>query len=390
LTAQIVDDLTIDLIFHITIFQVVLLLIFLSNLSILRNARRHRQPQNFPTVSILVPARDEERNIARCVQSLLKQDYPSFEILVLDDQSSDQTGSILEKLSLSHPELSIMRGTPPPENYIGKNWACSQLARQAQGDLYLFTDADTVHHPGSLRTIVRAMLGEQADLLTGFPRQEVHSWIERLLVPFFSWAVLCFTPFLLAYYFRLPAFTSAVGQLMLFRRQAYLAVGGHDAVKASIVEDIALARNIRKAGFRWRVVDLVDLISCRMYSEGGEAVKGFVKNLFAAFDFRLVPFLFSFVWLAVMFLEPPVVLILTILGITPQAHLVDLFVCLSFAVLVWLLPYIYLQVPFGLAFLYPLTILANELAALLSLRASFAGRLSWKNRQIARKPWKWW
>ena len=98
----------------------------------------------------------------------------------------------------------------PPllKGQVGKNWACSQLAHQAQGELFFFTDADTLHQPGTLRAIVTALMGEQADLLTGFPRQEVHTWGERLLVPFFSWALLCFIPLALAYRLRLPVLSS--------------------------------------------------------------------------------------------------------------------------------------------------------------------------------------
>ncbi len=102
---------------------------------------------------------------------------------------------------------------------MGKNWACSRLAQQAGGELFFFTDADTFHRPQTLRAMVTALMGEQADLLTGFPRQEMHTWGERLLVPFFSWAFYCFYPLALAYRMRMPALTVAVGQRMLFRER---------------------------------------------------------------------------------------------------------------------------------------------------------------------------
>ena len=193
-----------DLILHLIVFQAVVLLIILSNIRLIHRARRHVPPPVFPTVSILVPARNEEKNIAACVDSLLAQDYPSFEVIVLDDQSSDATRSILETLGGGRTKLRILDGSPPAEGRVGKNWACIQLARQATGDLLFFTDADTLHHPQTLKAIVTALVGEQADLLTGFPRQEVRTWGERLLVPFFSWALLCFIPLELAYRLRLP------------------------------------------------------------------------------------------------------------------------------------------------------------------------------------------
>jgi chlorobactene glucosyltransferase len=180
-----VDYFTHALIYQLIIFQAVILLVILSNILITRRVRHHSPPAVFPMVSVLIPARNEERSIAGCVRSILTQDYPSFEVLVLDDQSSDGTRAILERMAISQPALRILHGEPPSGNQVGKNWACSQLARQAHGELLLFTDADTLYRSDTLKIIVTTLMGERADLLTGFPRQEVHTWGERLLVPFF-------------------------------------------------------------------------------------------------------------------------------------------------------------------------------------------------------------
>ena len=339
-------------------------------------------------VSVLIPARNEERSIANCVGSILAQDYPSFEVLVLDDQSSDATRTILERMAIAHPELRILHGEPPSGNQVGKNWACSQLARQAQGELLLFTDADTLHRSDTLQIIVATLMGEGADLLTGFPHQEVHTWGERLLVPFFSWAFLCFIPLALAYKLRLPFLSMAVGQLMLFRRDAYLAIGGHDFVGSSMVDDISLARRIKASGLRWRVSYIADLVSCRMYHSSREAMEGFTKNLFPAFDYRLLPFLFAFIWLMVLFWEPLIVLMASG-AVTQQAQPTAIVACLALSILLWLIPYGEMRIPFFLAFLYPFTILANIAVAFRSLVHSLEGRITWKGRTIARTRWKW-
>ena len=384
-----VNYFTHNLILHLIIFQTIILLIFISNFLITHLARQHSPSVTFPMVSILVPARNEEKNIDRCIQSLLAQDYPNFEVLVLDDQSTDNTRSILEKLSQTHSKLKVLDGEPPSGNQVGKNWACSQLARKAQGELLFFTDADTFHQSETLKTIVAALEGEQADLLTGFPRQEVQTWGERFLVPFFSWAMICFNPLALAYRLRLPALSGALGQMMLFRREAYLTIGGHEGVSSSIVDDLMLARNIKSYGLRWRVIYIADLISCRMYRSSRDAFNGFVKNLFAAFGFRLLPFLFIFIWLAVMFWEPLIILIFMIFGQTPHIQAGYLYTCLGLSVILWLLPYIYMGIPYGLALLYPVTILAIEWVAFSSLRNSLIGNLSWKDRKITGSHWKW-
>jgi len=378
-----------DPILSLIVFQAILLLILLDNIWITRQARHHSPPQTFPMVSVLVPARNEERSIAICVLSLLAQQYPSFEVLVLDDQSTDGTRSILEKIVLAHPELRLLDGEPPFGEMVGKNWACIQLARQARGELLLFTDADTCHNKDMLTSAVTALVGEKADLLTGFPRQEIHSWGERLLVPFFSWVMLSFIPLSLGYRFNLSVLSSAVGQFMLFRREAYMAIGSHESVATSIVEDLSLARRIKSARFRWRGVYLADLISCRMYHSSQEAIDGFTKNLFAVFGYRLIPFLFAFLWLLVMFWEPWIVLAGVIVGQGYLAPPGSIATCLALAILVWLIPYMNLGIPFGLAFLYPITILANVGVAGRSLFYSLTGHAEWKGHALPRARWRW-
>jgi chlorobactene glucosyltransferase len=336
-----------------------------------------------------VPARNEEDNIERCVSSLLAQDYPDFEILVLDDQSTDRTRQIIEDLSRSDSRLKVLDGQPLQPGWLGKNWACAQLAEHATGELLFFTDADTFFQPQALRAAVAVQQGEQADLLTGFPRQEVHSWGERFIVPLFAWAFYCFTPLLIAYRFKLPWLSNAIGQMLLFRREAYQAVGGHAAVQASITEDLSLAKRIKSCGLRWRVMDATSLISCRMYRSGREAFAGLSKNLFAAFGFRLLPYVLIWLWLAVVFWEPLAVLDAYFLGKAPQSHLSSLLVCISLSFLVWLIPYLRLGFPSGLALGYPIMLLVIELVAFNSLRLTLTHRLNWKDRKIASPHWKW-
>jgi chlorobactene glucosyltransferase len=384
-----VTYLTHGLIIHLIFFQSVILVIILSNILILHRTRLHAPPLDFPTVSILVPARNEEECIGRCIQSLLDQDYPAYEVIVLDDQSSDGTHDLLERIASDQPRLRVLEGMPPPEGLSGKNWACAQMANKSHGDLLLFTDADTIFKPQALRLIVTAMLGEQADLLTGFPLQCVQTWGERLLVPFFSWAVLCFVPLWLAYRLRLPGLSSANGQMMLFSGEAYRKIGGHENLGTAIVDDLVLARRIKAADLRWRVMNVTDLITYRMYHGSQEALNGFAKNLFATFNFHLLLFLFVYLWLAVLFLEPLIVLIAMFFGSAPAASLSELIACVGLSFLLWLIPYVKMDVPLALGLMYPITIVANEVAAYQSLRLSMIGGLSWKGRPLSRPKWKW-
>ena len=373
-----------DLIYDLIAFQAVLLLIALSNAWLMRRARRHAPPAVWPRVSLLVPARDEEANVGRCVASLLAQQYPDFEVLALDDHSTDQTLAILEALGHDGGRLRVLRGRPVPDGWLGKNWACAQLAEQATGELLLFTDADTAHQPHALRQMVAALLGERADLLTGFPRQIVASVGEQLIVPFFFWIVYCFTPLALAYRLRRPAVATAVGQAMLFRRAAYEAGGGHAAVRGGIVEDITLARRVVAGGGRWRMARLGDLIACRMYHGGRAAADGLSKNLFAVFGFRVLPYLFAWGWLVLLCLKPWLDLALYAAGRPIGVPLAAVLACIGLALALWLFVYHQLGAPLRAAVAYPVAAAVMGAVALRALWLGLRGRLVWKGRGLAR------
>ncbi len=183
----------------IVVFLGILLAIALGNLLALRRLGTYPFPPQLPRVSVLLPARNEEAVIGDCVRSLLAQDYPDFEVLVLDDGSTDGTGDVLAALARTDDRLRVLSGQPLPEGWLGKHWACQQLAEAATGELLLFTDADTVHHPQALRLGVAAMEAERADLMSGFLRQRLLTWGERLTVPAIFWCFFSFLPLALAH-----------------------------------------------------------------------------------------------------------------------------------------------------------------------------------------------
>jgi chlorobactene glucosyltransferase len=290
---------------------------------------------------------------------------------------------VLQLLAASDSRLRVLAGRPLETGWVGKNWACAQLAAEATGDLLFFADADTVHRPEALRAVVTALEGEQADLMSGFPRQEVLTWGEKLIVPFFSWVMYCFAPLAVGYRLNVAALSFAVGQMLLIRRTAYDAIGGHQAVRSSIAEDLALARRIAAQDRRWRVMQAADLISCRMYQGGRAAYEGLSKNLFAAFGFRLLPYLFAWLWLLVMFLKPLVDLGAYGLGSPLDVPLAAVLVCIGLALVLWLFTYGQLRLPLWPAVLYPVSLLVMEVVALRSLWLSFRGGLTWKGRPLS-------
>jgi len=374
----------------LAVFVCVLLLIALSNLRSLRRLGDWPLPPAFPRVSILLPVRNEEQNVEACLRSLLAQEYVDFDVLAIDDGSTDRTGAVLAALSARDRRLRVVEGAPLPAGWLGKHWACSQLVQNATGELLLFTDADTRHHPRVLREAVAALMAERADVLSALPREVVVSWAERLVVPIIPWAILSFLPLGIAHRIGVPALTAALGQFLLCRRAAYVKVGGHAAVRDQTADDLALMRLMVARGFAWRLVDGGRSVSCRMYEDGHQVLEGFSKNLFAAFDYRIGPFVFVWLWLALVFSEPVTLLVWRWLvpgsagpspGLAAAAFAVSL--------LLWVLTYWRSCFPLYLVFLYPLTILVAVVIALRSMMLTFRGRATWKGRPLPVPRVRW-
>lgn len=380
-----------DALVGIVAFQVVVLLVVGSNAILLARPGRHRDGAPTPLVSLLVPARNEETNIGACVRSLLSQTYPRLEVLVLDDRSEDGTRAILERERTRDERLVVLSGEEPPAGWTGKNWACHRLSAVAQGEVLLFADADTVFvDPGAVGGIVASLEASRADLMSGLPRQVLGTPGEALLVPMFYWALFSFTPLAVARLWRRAPVARAVGQLMAFRRPAYDAIGGHAAVRGSVVDDIDLARCIARAGLAWRLLDATDLVTCRMYRSGREAADGFARNVFVAFGSAILPYAFVWGWLTYAVLLPLVLAALHLAG--PDRVPVAagwLIATIALSVAHWGLVYGRLRLPVWLALLYPVTFAAFLAVAIRSFLDGVRRRTTWKGRALERPPTRW-
>ncbi len=264
-------------------------------------------PRNYfdeqaPAVTICIPARNEANSIERCVRSAIDQQYPNHHVLVLDDGSTDGTSEILGSLSQQYPELlTIMSGRPKPDDWLGKSWACHQLSEQAPGDILIFIDADTWLEPEATSKIVRAMGSDIVDFITLWPQQKFGTFWERTVIPLVYFALLTLLPTRYVYqapkwlpqFFRRkmsPFFAAANGQFMAFKKNAYEAIGGHQSVKKEVVEDVELAKNIKRGGFRMKMYHGQNAVSCRMYESKEELWQGFRKNFFAGFGHNPILF----------------------------------------------------------------------------------------------------
>ncbi len=270
-----------------------------------------------PLVSILIPARNEAASIANTIRTLRMQSYMPFEVILLDDQSTDGTAEIARAAAQGDPRLQIIAGQPLLEGWLGKNWACQQLSNEARGRVLVFTDADVQWQPDALKALVAMMQRTQADLLTVWPTQITVTRSERLVVPLIALAIFGYLPALLVQNTPYPSLAAANGQCLAFKKSAYQSVGGHVAVRASIIEDISFARRIKAKGLRLIMADGAGLITCRMYRNWREVREGFAKNILAGYGgrisllalatlFHLLIFVLPWLWLLVGELFPQI------------------------------------------------------------------------------------
>ncbi len=373
-----------------------LFLILLVNLLTFPRLKSYTPPeqtteQDAPLLSILVPARNEERCIEACVRSLVAQNYQRLEVLVLDDASSDATAAIVQRILDELPReqkkrLRLLSGAPLPAGWVGKNFACHQLAQQARGDYLLFTDADTVHAPGMAGAVLATMHEQHVALLTGQPEMVAASLGERLIVPLLNFTILTLLPVALIPRRPETSLATGNGQLLCFRRATYEEIGGHAALKGRILEDVLLARAVKAAGQRMIFVDALLLVRCRMYASFAEVWAGFSKNLFAFYSYNLPFALVALLLNLVLFVLPPLTLL-----VAPLLTLPPLVVsCALSAYLLAVLMRVLLSLRFTrrqkgvallLCLLHPLSILLECLILLNSIRWHYrkAGTV-WKGR----------
>lgn len=236
-------------------------------------------PPEAPFLSVMVPARNEERNIRRCVDSLLAQTYPNFEVIVLNDRSTDLTGSILTEIARRDDRLHILQGAELPPGWAGKSHALDQASQAARGEWFLFVDADTFVAPAALASTLAAAQACSADMFTIFTRQVLGSFWEKVLQPLvFTALTVGFSPRKVNDPNRPDAIAN--GQFILIKKSVYQAVGGHEAIKASIVEDRDLAFLVKGCGYRLVVADGRAVASTRMYTRLAEMWEGWTKNIF--------------------------------------------------------------------------------------------------------------
>jgi chlorobactene glucosyltransferase len=344
-------------------------------------------PDNPPLVSVIVPARNEAHNIARCVKSILSTTYPNLELIVVDDSSTDGTAQIARDAAERDPRARFIASPPLPDGWFGKQWACVTGAKVARGSVLQFTDADTVHAPDLVTRSMSAMRRTRAQLFSVAGRQELGGFWEKVIQPqIFS--------ILATRYGGTESITKATnvrdkianGQCFFVTHDSYSSIGGHASVRASVAEDMMLAQKFFAARKRVVVMLGVDQLSTRMYGSLGEIIRGWQKNVFAG-GLDSVPFgkvgqtIFPLFLLMppMMELLPLLALALVAAGLTAGGTLlVWAAISASVTLLWWILVYVTVREN-------PLYALAYPLGALvllyIFLTAVIRGRrVTWKGR----------
>jgi chlorobactene glucosyltransferase len=357
--------------------------------TLLRLARRKPNLSDAPaaggrTVSIIVPARNEAGNIAPIIRSLLATNYQTFELIVVDDRSTDDTAAIVQRLT--DPRLRLIRGEELPDGWYGKPWACFQGYRHAKGELFLFTDADTRHQPDLLTRAVGELVRVDASLVTVSPRQLCLTFWERLIMPQI-WFLLS-----LRYHpqsvsrARRARDVIANGQFILTTRQAYESVGTHAAVRQEVAEDLALAQAYVRTGLKLHFAFAERLMETRMYQGLPHLIEGWSKNIYLGgrrsfpdepVRRALVPVML--VVAMVYWLVPPILALTAVIEPAFAAWLPAALLAIGFSSVFWILICYGMEIPALSGLGYPL---GAFMSLYIILRSTWRGgrRVEWRGR----------
>ncbi|MDR1836696.1 MAG: glycosyltransferase family 2 protein [Treponema sp.] len=335
-----------------------------------------------PLVSVLIPARNEEENIERCLNSLRNQLYKNYEILVINDNSTDGTGKILDRIAAEDSRVRVFTGNLLPDDWYGKPYALHQLSSHARGEILIFTDADTVHSPASISWAVTNMQCLKVDMISGFIGQVFMTFGEIITVPLMFFLTGFVIPLFLNRFTKMSCFSAAIGQYIVIRHEVFKAIGGCQEFKKKTSEDIYMSRLVKRKGYSTRFLNITEHVNCRMYDGYHNAIEGIGKNVF---DFlgknTLVIFLMAVAVLFFLFFPFPLLLGCIINKSPWTIHILIVNILYS---LTWLFTFLGQRLNWWYGLLWPLMFLNLLYVAAWSWFRTVSGRgFLWKDRKVS-------
>lgn len=362
-------------------FSILVSILGVINLIFIKKPIVYSQNNISSLVSVLIPARNEEVNIKRCLYSLIDQSYKNLEIIVLDDDSDDQTYNIVKDVSKNFSSIKLIKGERKLNGWTGKNWACHQLSKFAKGDFLLFIDADTKLQKNTISETVSEMNNNDVDLISLFPNRITNTAIDKIISVTIGWFIFSCLPIIFSN--RNPMFSSAFGQFLLFRKGAYFSIGGHESIKDKILDDFELGRLITKRGYNLNVFDGTERISTFSYSTEKEALEGLSKSIFPFFNNRLIPFLILLILFLSMGLMPIFIMMGEFFGskLTKSKEMIAYFTW-GLITLSWSISSYRSKQGIRYGILYPFVTTFTAIIGIFSIITFLTKSVNWKNRNV--------
>ena len=323
-------------------------------------------------ISILIPVRNEQDNILGLLQSIYDQDYIDYEVIILDDGSDDATYSICEQFASKHHQFRIIKGKKLPHDWLGKNYACHQLAEEAKGDDFLFLDADEKVNDTLLNSAIHRMRLYNLGLLSLFTNQQMDTFGEKSVVPLMHYILLNLLPLRLVYLVKNSTVAAASGQFMLFDAETYRKNEWHKQVKDRVVEDVEIMRLVKSSGYNGEALLANGMISCRMYKSYSEAVNGFSKNFLAGFNYSIITLLIYLV----IIIGGPMIVMMT-LNLQMIVFMIGLIILTRIMISLSASQNAWLNV-----LLHPLQMINLTIIAFMAIQKYLTKTTVWKGRQV--------
>ena len=376
--------------YFLVVFSLLLLFVTLVNilLSFLFTRKNKKQgsidfSSKKPLISILIPARDEEENIHRCINSLLKQSYSNIEVVVLDDDSEDNTFALAKEISDLDSRVSVYKGNKVPSGWLGKNWACHQLSEKANGEFLLFLDSDTKLSPNVLSDSMNMHINEDLDILNLFPKRKASTFIDKIISVTIGWMIFSWIPIFLANTSKFPFFSAAFGQFLLFKRDSYNLIGGHKTIKVEILDDFELGRNISRNKLKLKMINGVKDIETFSYNSEKEALRGFSRTIFPFFYQSLIGFLILWFLFISMTFIPFLMIFVEFFNITLDENKNSLILLIwTLLSCSWVLAALRSKQSIFLAILFPFAMLVTSIIGFYSVVSFLIDNIHWKNRNV--------